>query len=1137
MQLPLTVQPQIMDFGIISALSSNPDITKAAITGIVTSLGKVFGESGLKLLGQGRDQFLDTAGELTQQGKELLAPIARKYIENYTDRHGQLRVLGMGKPVSLESIYTQVNFDPEFIQTFQTIDTHEQAFRTRDWSKKDCCLGMKVANDTPYMMVLGGPGMGKSTFLRKVGLEALKQGRGEYQHTCIPVFLELRKYRWDKAIGINLQEKIAEEFQHCGLPEYQDCTERLLEQGKLLVLFDGLDEVPTELLGRMTEAIKNLVDRYSKNRFIASCRIAAYRSFQNFSRFTDVAIANFDEQQIQCFVENWFKSHDRPEWGEECQKRLNNDDHKATRELAQTPLLLTLICILFLKRGEFPTKKASLYDKALSTLLEEWDASKEIIRQQHYKGLDTKCKEIMLSEIAYSSFTGNKLVFLQEEISQQIEQILKEMLSDEKRIDGREILRSLEEQHGLLVNTHENIYSFSHLAIQEFLTAKYIVDNQLNLQYLVDQHFFDSRWRRIFLFLSGLRKADDLLLAIDHRLQAYIVTPNLQSLLDWANQATDINSTDISPLWKKVLAVANVYGIACNNVSSDTYVYTDLNAYISPNAYTQDISCVIKKTDEYARISKELQIYKDIDLDLLINDLANLQSQVVKTDRLNKSHRTIVRKLVEILLSAFNLSPEIVNISRNELDSLNNYIYANWLLIECEQSAVRRTSEVWNKIEVGDRAENIELLIDSYQQSLQLHPQTIYPTVWITLQNSLGQAYQNRILGNRSENIEQSIDCYQQALQVLAPETFPKDWAVTQNNLGKAYRSRILGDCAENIEQSITCHQQALRVLNPENFPQSWAATQNNLGEAYRSRILGDCAENIEQSIEHYQQALQVLNPGSSPQDWAMTQNNLGEVCIMRLQLFGIRNHDQTIELLEELTTFFLQNYHWHNASSSYTLWAKALSGSAAVTPILRAINLDWQYNPDLIDTDISELAAILPRLNWQPSDLPKAWQSIFHSTIEPELLAKVYLNIGLIGRSEGRWQMAIDYFSAVWQIYLNSDNLQNFAEINYQLANTHHLMSNFSKAGMYYRDARRLFQSLDNQRRVAFCDHALGRLLFQIGDIAQSIRTFEKAIFIYKKLPYDQKDEIITSQIEDAQNYLREINAIYPNIPTAIGA
>jgi predicted NACHT family NTPase len=545
-----------MDFGIISALSANPDITKAAITGIVTSLGKVFGESGLKLLGQGRDKFLDTAGELTQQGKELLAPIARKYIENYTDRHGQLRVLGMGKPVSLESIYTQVNFDPEFIQTFQTVDTHEQAFRTRDWSKKDCRLGMKVANDNPYMMVLGGPGMGKSTFLRKVGLEALKQGQGEYQHTCIPVFLELRKYRWDKATGINLQEKISEEFEHCGLPEYQECTERLLEQGKLLVLFDGLDEVPTELLGQMTGAIKDLVDRYSKNRFIASCRIAAYRSFHNFSRFTDVAIANFDELQIQCFIENWFKSHDRPEWGAECQTRLNNDDHKATRELAQTPLLLTLICILFLKRGEFPTKRSTLYAEAVWTLLAEWDASKDIVRQQPYKGLDTKCKEIMLAEIAYSNFTSNNLFFQQGEITQQIEQILQEMLTDEKRIDGRDVLRAVEEQHGLLVNRYEDIYSFSHLTIQEFLTAKHIIDNQLDISKIVQEHLCDKRWREVFLLLAGLRKADELLMAIDQEAMNYMATPKLQSLLAWVEEVTDLTPGDFQPVGKRAMTIS-----------------------------------------------------------------------------------------------------------------------------------------------------------------------------------------------------------------------------------------------------------------------------------------------------------------------------------------------------------------------------------------------------------------------------------------------------------------------------------------------------------------------------------------------------------------------------------------------------
>jgi tetratricopeptide (TPR) repeat protein len=371
---------------------------------------------------------------------------------------------------------------------------------------------------------------------------------------------------------------------------------------------------------------------------------------------------------------------------------------------------------------------------------------------------------------------------------------------------------------------------------------------------------------------------------------------------------------------------------------------------------------------------------------------------------------------------------------------------------------------------------------------------------------------------------------------------------MTQNNLGIVYGDRILGDRAENQELAIDCYQQALQVRTRSALPQDWALTQNNLGTAYQNRILGDSpeerlrqrAENLELAIDCFQQALQVRTQQALPRDWANTQNNLGEAYILRLQLFGIQDRHSTIELLQSLTTFFLEQQRWRNASSSYTLWAKALTDNstkpdylAAVTPLLNAIDLDSQHNPDLIDTDINEFATILPHLNWQPPHIPAAWQGIINREIDSNLLAKIYFNIGLIGRSEGRWQLAIDYFTAAWQIYQASDNLQDFAEINYQLANTHHLMSNLSKAGMYYRDARRLFEHLENQRRVAFCDHALGRLLLQLGDITRSISTFQQAIYEYQQLP---PEDTIESQIADAKYYLREIGTIYPAIPTAIG-
>ena len=219
--------------------SLDPAIVKALITGLATNIGKVLAESGLKLLGQGSDKLLDGTGNLTQQAIDLLIPIARKYFENYAKRHGQFKILGMDKPLSIESVYTQVNFHPDAIQAHQSLDANLTAFQDRTSRKDDRRAGMQVANTHQYLMILGGPGTGKTTFLRKVGLEAIKQSHGEYLHVSIPVFLELRSLQWKASENIDLEARIAEEFAHCGLLEPTELTRKLLERGKLLILFDA----------------------------------------------------------------------------------------------------------------------------------------------------------------------------------------------------------------------------------------------------------------------------------------------------------------------------------------------------------------------------------------------------------------------------------------------------------------------------------------------------------------------------------------------------------------------------------------------------------------------------------------------------------------------------------------------------------------------------------------------------------------------------------------------------------------------------------------------------------------------------------------------------------------------------------
>jgi predicted NACHT family NTPase len=115
-----------------------------------------------------------------------------------------LKALGMREAVRLESVYTAVQFlDEQEIRIFESIQNLEEAYRQankRNFQQQDCKKqeGLKIANDKQYLMVLGQPGAGKSTFLRKIGLEALKGKKGGLEHPRIPVFIELKRYPLNK---------------------------------------------------------------------------------------------------------------------------------------------------------------------------------------------------------------------------------------------------------------------------------------------------------------------------------------------------------------------------------------------------------------------------------------------------------------------------------------------------------------------------------------------------------------------------------------------------------------------------------------------------------------------------------------------------------------------------------------------------------------------------------------------------------------------------------------------------------------------------------------------------------------------------------------------------------------------------
>ena len=660
-------------------------------------------------------------GQLIKEGKYLFL---REYTQRYWDRHGMIKVLKMSKPMDLESIYVNVKCLGNLVRDYydenlenKYRESKQRRFNFRDDGKKD---GLLLANQEQYLMVLGDPGIGKSTFLRKVGLEALKGNKDSYQHSLTPVLLELKNFKENE---INIQALIEEEFKICGFPNVEKNISNKLEKGELLILLDGLDEVPTANVNNVIEKIKDFVDRHYKNRFILSCRTAARTHLR---QFTDIEIVEFDDQQIQSFIEHWFSSElDRKnETAKNCWELLQKEEYKSAKELAHTPLLLTFLCLVYDENQSFPTNRSRLYQDALRILLEKWSAEKRLPnRGLVYENLSIEQEEILLSEIAYQNFVADKLFLEKREIVKQIKDHLKQNLNAPQHLDGEKVLKTIEIEQGILVERARDVYSFSHLTLQEYLTAQYIYDNDL-IEEAVKNYVTETRWQEVFLLVAGLMrgKADKLLLAMEKEAHNYLKTPlgqKLVPILQWADEMTkDSVDSPIKPVGIRaivywlffanlivtatanfiVTANANFIGIAITN-----------SIYIA-NAYAPEITYKIsrifftpKLIDEFVQLVNlfaQNRIISKVNFSQLIADLEAFKQIIPDDKATKKEHQEFADRLVKRWNTAFNLTPKLLKLSTYKFDDINkHYFYINHLILDCQKVAVNIPPTVWQEIE------------------------------------------------------------------------------------------------------------------------------------------------------------------------------------------------------------------------------------------------------------------------------------------------------------------------------------------------------------------------------------------------------------------------------------------------------
>ena len=455
-----------------------------------------------------------------------------------------MRVLYMSEPLNLNDIYTNVNILEKItgrrrleVADLLKVGVSEEFDRPGLGRSEQHVPGLEAVKQYSKLMVLGKPGAGKTTFLKHLAIQC---SLGEFQANLVPILITLKEFAKTENATC-LLEYISRQFTTYGVTDTA-ASEQLLSGGRALVLLDGLDEVTETDCYRVVHSVRNFIAQFPTNHFVITCRIAA-REY-TFEQFTEVEVADFDDEQIATFAIKWFVGN--PIKGNKFIKKLKQNC--SLRELATNPLLLTLLCLVFEESADFPSNRSELYKEGIDILLKKWDAKRNIEREQVYKKLSVQHKENLLSQIARITFERGDYFFTQQEIEQHITDYIRNLpgVSTEVetlQLDSEAVLKSIEAQHGLLVERARGIYSFSHMTFQEYFTAKEIVtiSNPPTLETALKHlagRITEQRWREVLLLSVGmLRNADYLLQLMKQQIDAHIAQDkDLQAFLTWVSQ-------------------------------------------------------------------------------------------------------------------------------------------------------------------------------------------------------------------------------------------------------------------------------------------------------------------------------------------------------------------------------------------------------------------------------------------------------------------------------------------------------------------------------------------------------------------------------------------------------------------------
>lgn len=300
-----------------------------------------------------------------------------------------------------------------------------------------------------------------------------------------------------------------------------------------LILLDGLDEVTDEARRAwQLAAVEDFHRHFRRVPLLVTCRVRPYEAWEKEGKVLSLPafkLAGLSDAAVTQFAERWYGEllaagiYEEPEQARQARLRLHDaifntarPNHKELRAMAATPLLLTMMAHVNYRKA-LPDSRAALYAQFADQLLYKWEEYRlapgqeaRLTQMLDQVKSDMEQFKLALAGLAFQAYSKAASRDLVDIPSHEFEHALRRLPRSEMNAGDRakwatDVLELIAARSGLIVALDEHTYRFSHLSLQEYMTATHLVvgssdDKLRNFTPVIDKPL----WREVVQLGLGI---------------------------------------------------------------------------------------------------------------------------------------------------------------------------------------------------------------------------------------------------------------------------------------------------------------------------------------------------------------------------------------------------------------------------------------------------------------------------------------------------------------------------------------------------------------------------------------------------------------------------------------------------------